>query len=65
MHFMRMVKLNQASESLILTNMSISAISEQLGFVDDTTFRRSFKNVSGYTPGDYRQVFKREPAAQI
>jgi len=61
MHFMRMVKLNQASENLILTNMSITAISEQLGFVDDTTFRRSFKKVSGYTPGDYRQVFKREP----
>ncbi|MEH6347128.1 MAG: helix-turn-helix domain-containing protein [Bermanella sp.] len=60
MHFMRMVKLNQASENLILTNMSISAISEQLGFVDDTTFRRSFKKVSGHTPGDYRQVFKRE-----
>lgn len=61
MHFMRMVKLNQASENLILTNMSITTISEQLGFVDDTTFRRSFKKVSGYTPGDYRQVFKREP----
>ena len=65
MHFMRMVKLNQASENLILTNMSISAISEQLGFVDDTTFRRSFKKVSGYTPGDYRQVFKREAASAI
>lgn len=59
MHFMRMVKLNQASENLILTNMSITAISEQLCFVDDTTFRRSFKNVSGYTPKDYRQTFKR------
>jgi len=30
-----------------------------LGFSDDAAFRRTFKKVSAYTPGDYRQAFKR------
>ena len=61
MNFIRLVKLNQASEHLILSNKSISEISNNLGYVDDRVFRRSFKRVTGYTPMEYRETFKRNP----
>ncbi|NMH65504.1 GlxA family transcriptional regulator [Shewanella salipaludis] len=57
--FMRLVKLHQASERLIYSRQSIAAIGEELGFSDDTAFRRSFKQVCGFTPNDYRNEFKR------
>jgi len=59
MHFMRLIKLNQASEELILTQTPISVISEQLGYLDDGSFRRTFKAVTGHSPSEYRQTFKR------
>lgn len=57
--FMEQIKLNQASEQLILTSRSAQQVSDDLGYIDDTTFRRAFKRVTGYTPGQYRQKFKR------
>ncbi len=59
MGFMRLIKLNQASEELILTNRPVSSISNSAGYSDDRTFRRIFKKVTGYTPLEYRQTFKR------
>lgn len=58
-HFMRLIKLHQAGELLIYGAQPINQISDQLGFSDDTAFRRMFKKETGYTPGDYRQQFKR------
>jgi transcriptional regulator GlxA family with amidase domain len=57
--YMRLIKLNQASDLLIYSNLSITMISHNLGFSDDAAFRRSFKQVSNYTPVEYRQTFKR------
>ncbi len=57
--YMRLIKLNQASDLLIYSNLSINMISHNLGFSDDAAFRRSFKQVSNYTPAEYRQTFKR------
>lgn len=57
--FMRIIKLHQASDLLIYSNLPINIISNNLGFSDDASFRRMFKKVSAYTPGKYRQAFKR------
>jgi len=57
--FMRLIKLHQASELLIYSRRSINLISDALGFSDDAAFRRTFKKVSSYTPGEYRQAFQR------
>jgi len=57
--YMRLIKLNQASDLLIYSNLPINMISHNLGFSDDTAFRRTFKQVSSYTPVEYRQTFKR------
>jgi len=54
----RLIKLNQAGERLILTGDSISRISDSLGFSDESSFRRTFKRVTGLTPVAYRQQFK-------
>ena len=57
--FMRLLKLHQASESLIYSNKPINLISDALGFSDDAAFRRTFKKVSLYTPSEYRLEFQR------
>lgn len=57
--FMRLIKLHQTSEHLINGNQSINVISHQLGYSDDPAFRRTFKIVTDYTPGEYRQLFGR------
>lgn len=57
--FMRLIKLHQASELLIYSHTPINLISHKLGFSDDAAFRRTFKKVSSYTPGEYRQAFQR------
>lgn len=54
----RLIKLNQASERLILTADSISRISTALGYGDESSFRRTFKHVTGLTPAAYRQQYK-------
>ena len=54
---LRLIKLNQVSDQLISTNKSIDTISIQLGFSDNTSLRRSFKQITGMTPGEYRRVF--------
>lgn len=57
--FMRLIKLHQASESLMYSSKPINLISDDLGFSDDAAFRRTFKKVSSYTPSEYRQAFQR------
>lgn len=54
---LRLIKLNQVSDQLISTKKSIYSISDELGFADDTSLRRSFKQITGMTPGEYRRVF--------
>lgn len=54
---MRLIKLNQVSDQLIGTNKTIDAISDELGFADNTSLRRSFNKMTGMTPGDYRRKF--------
>ena len=58
-NFMRLVKLNQAGEYLIYSQKTINIISDTLGFTDDAVFRRSFKKVSTFTPGEFRNLFQR------
>lgn len=54
----RLIKLNQAGERLILTSESVAQVSEALGFADESSFRRTFKQVTGMTPLVYRQRFR-------
>lgn len=57
--YARCIKLNQASERLILTSTPISTISAELGFSSDSNMRRMFKELTALTPLEYRQKFGR------
>lgn len=58
---MRLVKLNQVGEQLITTDRALAVIGDALGFPDEASLRRSFRQVAGMTPGDYREHFARHP----
>lgn len=57
--YARRIKLNQASERLILTSSSVSTICAELGFSSDSNMRRMFKELTTLTPLEYRQRFGR------
>jgi transcriptional regulator GlxA family with amidase domain len=57
--YARRIKLNQASERLVLTSSPISTISAELGFSSDANMRRMFKELTALTPVEYRQRFGR------
>lgn len=52
---MRLVKINQVGEQLISTSKPLATIGHALGFTDEASLRRSFRQVSGVTPGAYRK----------
>ncbi|MFC4258841.1 GlxA family transcriptional regulator [Marinobacter lacisalsi] len=58
---MRLVKLNQVGEQLITTDNPLAVIGHVLGFPDEASLRRSFRQVTGMTPGGYREHFARHP----
>lgn len=51
--YVRLVKLHQAGEHLLHSGRTAAQVSETLGYADETSFRRSFKAVTGLTPLDY------------
>ncbi|MBZ2190352.1 helix-turn-helix domain-containing protein [Alcanivorax sp. JB21] len=52
---MRLVKMNQVGEQLISTERPVAVIAHGLGFADEASLRRSFRQVAGMTPGQYRK----------
>jgi transcriptional regulator GlxA family with amidase domain len=51
--YVRLVKLHQAGEHLLLSGRSAAQVSDTLGFADESGFRRSFKTSTGMTPAEY------------
>jgi len=57
--YIRRIKLRQVSERLIYTKASAGTISIELGFSSDSGMRRTFKDLTGLTPTQYRTNFSR------
>jgi len=53
------IKIAQAREKLVNTDMSIRQIAYALGFQDEKYFIKLFKNNEGMTPGSYRAAYFR------
>ncbi|RBJ78075.1 helix-turn-helix domain-containing protein [Pseudomonas sp. MWU12-2534b] len=53
----------EAKRGLIYTNISISQLSDNLGFSDPTYFSRFFKRLSGQTPNAFRQSAGQDPGS--
>jgi len=54
----RLLKLSQAAERLVHTRQSVGQICFALGFADEASFRRMFKQVTGRSPADYRLAYR-------
>ena len=54
--YIMLLKVEEAKQLLLNTDMSFSQISEHLGFLNYSTFLRLFKSQTGKTPGEYRDL---------
>ncbi len=58
-NYVEELKLRQAAELLISTDLSITEVAKRLGYRDPYHFSRRFKNFSGVSPEHYRRRFRR------
>ena len=62
--FLLSLRLDEAKDLLVNSDMNINRIAEKVGFVDPCYFSRLFKKYTGCTPKDYRnQGMNEEPEA--
>ncbi|WP_105264341.1 GlxA family transcriptional regulator [Pseudoalteromonas sp. T1lg76] len=54
--FMRLVKIQQACDLITYQGLSVKEVVDRLGYGDETSFRRTFKQVTTLTPAQYRQL---------
>lgn len=53
--YLQSKRISQAMVLLSTTNLKIREIAQQVGYLNDQTFVRTFKNVTGCTPSAYRE----------
>lgn len=57
--YLRYYRISQGKTLLRDTNMNVKKICSQIGYHNRSAFNRSFKKIVGYSPGEYRKLFKR------
>ena len=55
--YLNKLRVGNAKILLMTRNLPISEIAEQCGFADPKYFTRRFKEITGYTPTDFRKTF--------
>ncbi|MBU3005250.1 helix-turn-helix domain-containing protein [Paraglaciecola arctica] len=55
--FMRKVKIQQACNLLRLNRFPVKQVCFKLGYLDESSFRRIFKETTGYTPAQFTRYF--------
>lgn len=58
--YIRQVRIEKARKMMISSNQSLVEIALNTGFADQTHFTRTFKNITGMTPKEFRNIFKSE-----
>ncbi len=56
--YLQNLRITNARELLHDSELSVKAIATMVGYASDTSFRRSFKRVTGLTPVEYREALK-------
>ncbi len=56
--YFQQMKMQRAKELLLTTNMPIKKIAYELGFESIYYFSRQFKNVTDYSPSDFKHAFR-------
>src|SRR5262249_24609206 len=59
--FLRRLRISFAAKQLLHSDLSQVEIALNAGFTHQTHFCRTFKTMTGITPGAYRQLFGRRP----
>ncbi len=54
------IRIQEAKRQLDATNDPITVISDRVGYTNQWTFFRSFKKLEGITPGEYREVQRKD-----
>jgi transcriptional regulator GlxA family with amidase domain len=49
------MRVRRAASLLGVTDLTIIQLAEKCGFYDSTTFTRTFKRISGYTPLEFKR----------
>lgn len=55
--YIRQIRIENARQMMISTRESLVEIALSTGFADQTHFTRTFKNVTGMTPAEFRRIF--------
>lgn len=58
-------KINFAKEQLVYTEKSLDTIAYSLGFVSQSHFGQAFKKVTGMTPKQYRESYKKSEVSGV
>ncbi len=54
--YLRIIRINKAKELMADNNQKLSAIATKVGYQDASHFNRAFKEVTGYSPSQYRRM---------
>lgn len=60
-HYLHQVRVNQAIEYLLHSDLPVYEIGNRVGFVNDNYFIKIFKRLTAQTPSQYRQSNKEKP----
>ena len=63
--YIQELRLKYVKEKLIETDLSIKEIIFQAGYYDISNFSRKFKNITGVTPGQYREINKNNKTLEM
>lgn len=53
LHFVEQLRIKKACEMILTSEYKISEIAQAVGYTNDTSFRRSFKRITGISPSQY------------
>jgi transcriptional regulator GlxA family with amidase domain len=59
------LRIEEAKKQLEQGDSSIEEVSEEVGYMDISFFRRLFKRLTGLSPGQYRRMFKSMKLSEI
>jgi AraC family transcriptional regulator len=57
--YVRRLRVEKARQAILLTDESLVEIALRTGFADQTHFSRTFKNLTGMSPNEFRRTFAR------
>ncbi len=54
------LRVHHARQLLVIADLSVTAIAAAVGYMDVTTFERTFRRVEGTSPREYRRLLQRD-----